>query len=235
MAYGLTNSASFVTASVNSFSRADTASLSITGACTVEFWINPQANGDYNVISKTTGTNNRSYRLAYVNSSTQLIFSVSGDGSTLTSATITQTLTVGTWYHVAGVYTPSTSLEIFVNGTSIGSNVTSIPASMFDGNTATYIAGQSDGPGGMTAYVSLVRVWSVARTGAQLTTSMCQVLGSTSNLAAEWTLDNTVNDNSGNANTLTNNNSTAFTANLPSTCTAPSTTLPYRSLMGVGI
>lgn len=226
-AYGLTQSADLETSSSQYFSRADTASLSITGDYTVECWINfeslPGSGVVYPILMKNdAGTNRSTNFLAQGNGSGEVILTwgvdETGNNSDISNLDYNWTTGIGvstaTWYHVRGTFDASAAtVETFIDGSSVGSN-TGTANAIHDGNAATYIGFQ----GGTSRYfdgkISLCRVWSEVHT----TDDSCSVLGSTTNLAAEWTLDNTVTDNSGNSNTLTNNNSVPFVSDVPSEC-----------------
>lgn len=243
MAYGLTQSANIIAGS-QLLTRADTASLSITGQLTYEVWVEiktaPTNNNTW-LLAKGDGGDFRSAYVYYADSggAKSLAFFVTDSGNnampTFATCSVSQTLTLDTWYHVAAVFTPSTRMEIFLNGSSIGAITSSIPTAVFDGNDPTDICGFTGGVSGNgTARFSLARVWSTARTGAQITASMCQVLGATANLAAEWTLDNTLNDNSGNSNTLSNIGTATFVSDVPATCQVVAFKGDSMLLMGVG-
>lgn len=91
---------------------------------------------DNTFISKyyTTG-NQRSYLLNYSVAFTGLHFTISSDGTATTLVKSTIAPADATWYFICGRFTPSTSLDIFVNNTKT-SNTTSIPASVY--NSSAY-------------------------------------------------------------------------------------------------
>src|SRR3990167_3457147 len=87
-------------------SRADTASLSITGDLTIECWIKPESTGIlHNLVAKWDTTGNlRSYRLLHL-SATNLQFQVSPDGTSSAGTAQSNTnIPAGTWAHVAVTY-----------------------------------------------------------------------------------------------------------------------------------
>lgn len=121
-------------------SRTDESDLDITGteshnAAAVQgltmggwFWSDSIAT-QYALMGKFNVTGNqRSYWMQFFGSN--LLMSVSSDGTAVTTATHTTTLSSNTWYFCLGRYDPSTSLDAFVNNVEI-SNTTSIPASIF--------------------------------------------------------------------------------------------------------
>lgn len=236
MAYGLTQSADLESGSSQYFSRADTASLSITGNIAVEAWIKLESvptGTQATIMSKLDKDVSRSWLFNMEDVGAGVInvqFRVdqNGDNSVLAYkyGTTDMATKVGTWTHVAASWTAGSgnAPTVFINGVDDGSFASGTgAASIYDGNVETLI-GAIKIAGSASRFldgkISLARVWSTTRTSSDFSSNYCSVLGSTTNLAAEWTLDNTTNDNSGNSNTLTNNNSTPFVSDVPSTCTA---------------
>lgn len=226
MAYGLTQSADLEASSSQNFSRADTASLSITGAITLEGWIKIESLGQGFFCTKQDSGSNRSWQFQYLNVGGGVYRmrgyvsgNAGGDFTSDVEGTVDMTAYVGVWCHVAFTWDVSGAPKIYLNGVDISTAQTNVATSIYDGG-ATIRLGVIQNPG--IAYfdgrMSLWRIWSTARSQAQIAANMCNVLGSTANLAAEWTLDNTLNDNSGNSNTLTNVNSTTFGADVPAIC-----------------
>lgn len=79
------------------------------------------------LVSKDNATPNRGY---YLSATTvpDVVFSVSGDGTVRTFATSAGT-TVSEWHFIAGRFTPSSEVAVFVDGDKVV-NVTAIPASI---------------------------------------------------------------------------------------------------------
>lgn len=233
--YGLTQSADLESTSSQYFTRADTATLSITGNLALEMWVNleslPAAFSAYHIISKRSGNTNRSWEFALQEQSgttdIQIVGVTSQDGTNADqSVSISNNLSIatGTWTHLAFSYNAGTgTISLFQNGVQLTyATQTTNATAIFDNNAVIYVGATDNAgtPGNfMDGRLSLGRVWSTTRTASDFATNMCNVLGSTTNLAAEWTLDNTVNDNSGNTNTLTNVNSVTFGVDTPPTCT----------------
>ncbi len=125
-------------------------------------------------------------------------------------------LSTGTWYHMAWVFTFSgTTYEAFLNGVSQG---TSGSVGAIATTTSPFALGRQDTQDYLNGRMVMARFWTATRSSAQLLANQCTTLGSTANLSAEWTLDNTYNDNSGNSNTLTGVNTPTFTTDIPTTC-----------------
>jgi len=216
------------------FSRADTASLSITGSIAVECWVKlesvPTGTQDAIMAKLDTGAsrswlfNMEDVGAGVIN--VQFRVDQNGDNSIIAYkyGTTDMATKVGTWTHVAASWTAGSgnAPTVFVDGVDDGTFASGTGAgSIFDGGVETDI-GAIKIAGAATRFldgeVANCRVWSTTRTASDFSGNWCTQLGSTSNYAAEWTLDNTVNDNSGNANTLTNNNSTQFVSDVPTLC-----------------
>lgn len=105
---------------------------------TVGGWFNSDTAqaGDIGLISKYNSTDNRSYML-YLNDSVPE-FCVSSDGAAVTTVTSDYVMDNDYWFFLAGRWTPSTELSVFVNG-NITTNTTSIPASIFKSSIALKI------------------------------------------------------------------------------------------------
>jgi len=240
MAYGLVNSLDLERGSSQYASIADASQtgLDVTGALTVEGWIKvestPGAGVYYTIackggISVAISDTTLQYDLFYRNDGDiALQFFVRGSGVNAV-ANYTFTFTTGTWYHVAGTYEPSTAVRLVVNGSEVGTpDTSSVPASLV--NTARPFGVGADQASSAANYfdgrVSLVRVWDVLRSPATISANMCNVYGTaTANMQGEWSFDNVYTDASGNGNTLTASGAPGFGADVPSTCSTPSTTI----------
>ena len=132
-------------------SRTDTANLDISGTETIYdpsvrgltfggWFYRSVAGTEHSLISKwnTYLTNQRSYML-YVNSSDQVVFSVSTDGTSVVSVTHTETIATNQWTFIAGRFKPGSELKIWKNLTA-RTNTTGIPASIFN-STANFNVG----------------------------------------------------------------------------------------------
>ncbi len=122
-------------------SRADEASLDITGALTIGGWFYFDALGTAAfeaVIGKfnDNAVNERSYLLYLNNVGGTVVFVISTNGSLGAGSSndvATGALAISNWYFIVGRYTPSTELAVFVNGVKTV-NTTAIVASAFNSN-----------------------------------------------------------------------------------------------------
>lgn len=229
--FGLAQSADLESGSSQYFSRADTASLSITGDLTLECWINIESDtgAEQYIFNKQDSGTTRSWYFR-INTGGELFGNVDQanngtDRSQATGSTDIVASYLGQWVHVGMQFNASNGeIDFTVNGVDDSATNNDTSATAINDSDAASLVGAAAGPGGLfDGKLSLCRVWSERRTTSEINDNKCNVLGSTTNLAAEWTLDNTVNDNSGNSNTLTNNNSTPFVSDVPADCADVST------------
>lgn len=231
-----TKSTTLVSATPSYWSRADTASLSITGSITVSVWVKfntlPVSGSTYPRLVYKYGfngdaANQRSYALTAVGDGGQkLDWSMSSTGAGGDSREFSWSPSTGVWYHIVAVYDTSVpNFKMYVDGSQIGTTQTGVPASIYDG-TSTFAIG-ADGFSGdyLNGLVDDVRIWARALDATEvgdLYTDPCN-FDNGSNLAAWWEFEDNGNDSSGNSNTLTNINSATFTTDVPYTCSVATT------------
>lgn len=236
-----TQSAGLVAASSQYFSRADSANLSITGNLTLEalvkFTTTPSSGNAMGILGKwtATGTTNRSYNLSLFNDTGTM--KLQFDGRTGADVAVIEAVnwspSTSVWYHVAVTFNASTGdFKFYVNGVQEGATQGSAAASLSDGTAPFEIGAYNGAANFLNGRIGMCRVWSSVRTEAELFANQCVILGATANLEGEWTLDNTLLDNSGNGETLTNNNVATFTTDVSSVCSIRVGS-PTLLLMGV--
>ena len=128
---------------------ADNASLDITGELTISFWAKYTADIDANhgLVSKYLGNdgaavNKRGFSVAQ-NATGGVQFVISSDGSFANSKSVSYATSLGTtWKHIVVSYDPSTYMRIYVDGTQVAENTTSIPASIYSGDMDMWIGMQ---------------------------------------------------------------------------------------------
>lgn len=122
--------------------------LNFTTAFTVSYFIKintiPATNASFHV-GRHSDTTNRSWFIGQPNSGA-ITFSINTTGLIGSNNTnvSSSSLVEERWYHVAGVYSPSTYLRIYINGVLDNENTTSIPASFFSGTNTTKIGERSE-------------------------------------------------------------------------------------------
>ena len=115
-------------------------SLQITGALSISAWVKINTTNQVCILSKDDVTN-RSHQLwgripsdgfpKFVIFNSSVAYTISG----------TTDLNDNQWHHVVAVFTPSTSLKMYIDGTLEGTNTTSIPSSI-DNEPANFEIGR---------------------------------------------------------------------------------------------
>lgn len=226
-----THSITTVRASSQYMSAADSASLSITGNITIEFWVKivtaPSSGQLYGLVTKDDAGTNRSYWVDYYNNggTKQIRAGISSNGSgNLVEVSFNYDLGTATWVHISipiTVANPNaTKAELFINAVSQGNGTPAqggTGATSIFNSTARLIIGGYDTAGIYAdAKFDEVRVWNTIRTGAEISANKSvELTGSESGLVAYYKLNNALTDSTSNGNTLTNNNSVTFTTDVP--------------------
>jgi hypothetical protein len=160
-------SALFTAASTQRGVVTDRAALDITGALTLEAWVNCASYAtNRGIIAKYLGSGNQRSYVLTINSSGNLLAVISRTGVFATAKTITTSNVIGlnTWRHVAFVYVPSTSMEIFLDGVSVLLDTTSVPSSAFSGSADLWIGQQFDSATAANAWDGLLDECAVYNT-----------------------------------------------------------------------
>ena len=230
MAYGLTKSVDLERGTPDYATVGDDADFDLGADWTIEAWVKietlPTSGQEFAIVGKwlTTG-DQRSYVVRLRNVSGSLYWEIVTDsngaaGGASVYTTAAQTLSTDTWYHVAFVAN-SGSGAIYLDGVSVGSSGSVSTPHSGTANVAVGAERANDGSNSWDGEISLVRIWKgEARSESEINDNMCEVLGSTTNLSAEWTLDDVYTDNSGNGHTLTANGTPVFVEDVPAVCTA---------------
>lgn len=144
------------------------AALKPTGAMTISYWFKGKSATVSTSGVGTMGTSgNRGYLLG-VNNSNEFIMYISSNSTTLIGVPYIQTIDTNLWYHIAGVYTPSTSLELYINGSLVATNTTSIPATQYQGNNITLKVGNRGDAAYFTGLISSVQFYNRNLTAAEI-------------------------------------------------------------------
>lgn len=137
--------ASLLSSASRYFSRADEAGLDITGELTFGGWFyfTTTPASSMGLLSKNEPTGNQRAYTLFKLSTNAIRFQVSSNGTATTAVDSTATVATGTWYFIAGRYTPSSELAIWLDDEKT-INTTSIPAAIFD-SSAGFAVGRTDG------------------------------------------------------------------------------------------
>jgi hypothetical protein len=142
--------------------------LKPTGAMTISYWFKGKsATVSTSGVGTMGGNGFRGYLLG-VNNSNEFIMYISSNSTTLISVPYIQTIDTNLWYHIAGVYTPSTSLELYINGSLVATNTTSIPASQYQGNNITLKVGNRGDAAYFTGLISSVQFYNRSLTATEI-------------------------------------------------------------------
>lgn len=203
-------------------------SIAVTGSMTLECWIKTSTTGvDMDIDSKQGSGTTRSWRFFISSNVLVGVVNQTANGSTQSQTTGSVSVTGGTWIHIAMTFDSSTKLvALFENDTQdAGEAVNSSSATSINNSGSSVQLGTvQSGANDFNGKLFLCRVWNVHLSAATLAANNCTDLGVTANLQAEWTLDNTLNDDSGNSFTLTNVGSATFAADIPAACATPANT-----------
>jgi hypothetical protein len=125
----------------------DSVSLSITGQLTISCLIKTTTTSLGHIVEKDdeSGFNRRGYNI-YMGSDGTLSMSV-GNNSGYPTATTTKKFNDNKWHNVVGVYTPSTSIRVYVDGVLEAISTTSISASITDNTRAFNMGYRNNGFG----------------------------------------------------------------------------------------
>jgi hypothetical protein len=175
--------------------RADTAALRITGAHTLSAWVrigtDPAGTGRGIVARWLASGNQRSYQLGITGARLLTgLASSAGTGASSTVVTGATTLALDTWYHVAAVFTPSTSLRIYVNGVEDGAVTSSVVSAVHAGTAPLWIGSQfavTDNTTRFPGRVCLAAVESAAQSAATLLADVAELTAADFSVAA-WNL-----------------------------------------------
>jgi hypothetical protein len=136
-----------------------------TGDFTFNFWFSSTA-GSFDILfSKSNTAADRSYEINF-NVSGQLEFSVSGDGTALTTATSPVAADGG--IYMGTVVRDGTDLYIYINGAPSGS-AAGAPATLFNATSNFVIANSASFNAGLNlGWIDNLECWDVAKTEAEV-------------------------------------------------------------------
>ena len=177
----------------------DDDSLDLTGDLTIETWFKPESiTGNHAFVAKWDSVgNNLSFGFRYLNGPRVLSFHTSYNGVTpFWLGEVSYELDLDTWYHLAVTFDASLgSAEFFVNGQSIGVR-NGYPNSIYNSagvlNVGSTQGGREERLDGL---MDEVRVWNDVRTQEEILANMStEILADTSNLVAQWSMNEVLSD-----------------------------------------
>jgi len=212
---------------------ADSASLSVTGNLTMEFWLKleqlPSTVGtNFFLMGKwDAGENDRSYGIQ-ISTDNKLALLISDDGTV--SNWFTYVLDeafdagdLGVWIHFAVSVIPSTKTVVFYKNGSPADATASTSAgtvNSIDDNASLFVVGARVSSATPQFFVDGKmdegRLWNDIRTSSEISDNYDQELvGDEAGLVAYWKLNDSLLDETSNDNDLTNNNSATFSTDVP--------------------
>jgi len=190
--------------------------LDLSGNFTFEGWIKlesqPATDSQYAIIGKwASGSGAYGWHYADMGGTKTLRLDLfdNGDGTNNVAFTASHSLTTGVWTHLAVTYNASSNTATFyVNGSSVGtSNGSGTVDSLFN-SSGDFEIGSYQTLRFFDGLIDDVRVWNVVRTVTEIADDKSRELfGNETGLVGYWKLNNSLSDQTANANNLTNNGS----------------------------
>ena len=144
-------------------------SLQITGAMTVSYWFKGlSATAGATGVGKLGNNGTRGFALTRTNGNA-IYFFIAPTASSLVSAIATPTLSNTRWYNLVGVYTPSTSMVIYLDGVPIQTLTTGVPASQYNGSNTFQIGNRGDSTSWFNGEISNVAIWNTNLSAIEIT------------------------------------------------------------------
>ena len=200
-------------------SRADTASLSITGDMSIECWVKRESTGAHCMVSKQGDGVNASYFFQF-HSTDKYRFSVSATGGDFSvfPASTTSVVADGSWHHVAVTYNAAAgTCAFYLDGAADGTGA-SLPTSIHD-NVSNFHVGRTGAAADFQYFDGLideVRIWNDIRTAQEISDNYrTELVGNEAGLAAYYKFNNVYTDATANANDLTASGSPVFSTDIP--------------------
>lgn len=135
-------------------------SLQITGAMTVSYWFKGQ--GGSNIaggVGKLSGNGSRGFLLGMTSSGT-IYFYIAPTASSLLLAAYSHTPDTN-WHHLVGVFTPSTSLELYLDGQLVDTTSTST-SSQYNASNNLQIGARGDSTAFFNGLIDQVCIFDYA-------------------------------------------------------------------------
>lgn len=107
-------------------------SLQITGAMTISYWVKGTSTNGAAGVGTLETLSNPGYILGPATDNT-VRFNIALTSSTTKNVATTQQITTTEWHHIVGVYTPSVSMKIYIDGQLSKTETSSIPSSQYAG------------------------------------------------------------------------------------------------------
>jgi len=178
--FGDPSGAMYFTDALGNINVGDDASLNLTGAMTITAWVYLDSSSSVHtrrnarILGKMDGGGQRAWSTGIEKNVGGVpwpaTLQVSPDGSGVTSSIDDASLPLDQWVHYAGVYTPGTSMDVYLDGDLVFSLTTGVPASQYSANGHEVLIGNRPACGDCGWYGALdeVRIYSDALTESQI-------------------------------------------------------------------
>jgi len=141
-------------------------SLQITGAMTVSYWFKGQG-GSANVGGFGKLGSSRGFCLGVV-SSGSITFYIAPTAATLFAVGYSRVADTN-WHHLVGVYNPSTSAKIYLDGNLVSEKLSSVPANQYNGSNNLQIGARGDNNGAFNGEISNAAIWNTNLSATEIT------------------------------------------------------------------
>lgn len=177
-----------------------------TGAQTWACWVKFNDNNTFKdiMLHWAGGTNNASFALVR-NTDNKLRLYVDSDGLSSTSARFlasNTSLVSGNWYHIVGVFVPSTSMTVYINGSQDGQITSTIPNQAYDSTAPLTLGSRSDQSFFLDGNMADARIYDTDLSSTDVS-NLYNGTDITTNLVGHWlkdtddVLDHSTNSNNG--------------------------------------
>jgi len=142
-------------------------SLQITGALSISAWVKFTGNDMALVTKANTSGTERSYgiwvdRFGGGGGGNTPVFFINSSGTIYETPGTGARVDDGNWHHLVGVFNPSTSLQLYIDGVLEQENTTSIPATIDNDNVNFNIGRAANGTFYYNGKADEVAVWNAA-------------------------------------------------------------------------
>lgn len=166
------------------------ASLSLTGAITLEAWVKWTGGDNPYFVTKTGDGSHRSYDLSG-NSDGTVEFRMGGADCGSIKSTGTIAVPTDKWIHLVGTYEPSGHVRLFIDGSLAKEETSGVPASQCDNGLHWYIAAREGNQGFFGGALDEVKIYNRALSADEVrrnytATSQLAVVKPMDKLAITW-------------------------------------------------
>lgn len=143
--------------------------LRITGAYTLSMWVRSDSNTvetEY-LFGKTSSPADNGYRIALLGHNPNEVVMATASSANYFNVT-GGNVPAGSWRHIVGIYRPSGTNELYMNGTKIGS-AGGAPATLIASNVEARLGARFNGANGFNGAISDVRVYNRVLSAAEIT------------------------------------------------------------------